>query len=207
MEDVWAACDAANVTEFVRTFPNGLHTFIGAENAFLSHFYAQDDLFAKTGSGNTQEKLRIKALFGRREGGETLGGAEAAACDRSCDHSPPYDSAAGRGDECAGLCQREGGAEGALFSSCCYRVLPSCPVLSCPVRFCPAVLACPFALLLFDRRHSCACVRAAAAWQALDEMLKRHRGVAIVIAHRLTTIKNCDKIIVMVRYALRAALH
>ena len=29
MEDVWAACDAANVTEFVRTFPNGLHTFIG----------------------------------------------------------------------------------------------------------------------------------------------------------------------------------
>jgi ABC-type multidrug transport system fused ATPase/permease subunit len=37
-------------------------------------------------------------------------------------------------------------------------------------------------------------------------MLKRHRGVAIVIAHRLTTIKNCDKIIVMVRYAtLRAA--
>eukprot|EP01048_Picozoa_sp_COSAG05_P011689 COSAG05_NODE_1119_length_5816_cov_7.262375_5_plen_258_part_00 len=27
--DVWAACDAANVTEFVHTFPNGLHTFIG----------------------------------------------------------------------------------------------------------------------------------------------------------------------------------
>jgi ABC-type protease/lipase transport system fused ATPase/permease subunit len=54
-----------------------------------------------------------------------------------------------------------------------------------------------------------ACVRAcgcAATLQALDEMLKRHRGVAIVIAHRLTTIKNCDKIIVMVRYAtLRAA--
>ena len=35
--------------------------------------------------------------------------------------------------------------------------------------------------------------------QALDSMLTRHRGVAIVIAHRLTTIKNCDKIIVMVR--------
>ena len=35
--------------------------------------------------------------------------------------------------------------------------------------------------------------------QALDSMLTLHRGVAIVIAHRLTTIKNCDKIIVMVR--------
>ena len=29
MEDVWAACDAANVTEFVHSFPNGLHTFVG----------------------------------------------------------------------------------------------------------------------------------------------------------------------------------
>lgn len=36
MEDVWAACDAANVTEFVRTFPNGLHTFIGEKGVKLS---------------------------------------------------------------------------------------------------------------------------------------------------------------------------
>merc|ERR1711998_6669 len=33
--------------------------------------------------------------------------------------------------------------------------------------------------------------------QALDEMLSEHRGVAIVVAHRLTTICNCDKIVVM----------
>ena len=33
--------------------------------------------------------------------------------------------------------------------------------------------------------------------QALDELLVLHRGVAIVIAHRLTTIKNCDRIVVI----------
>ena len=32
--------------------------------------------------------------------------------------------------------------------------------------------------------------------KALDRMLTEHQGVAIVIAHRLTTIKNCNKIIV-----------
>ena len=31
--------------------------------------------------------------------------------------------------------------------------------------------------------------------KALDAMLLRHQGVAIVIAHRLTTVKNCDKIV------------
>jgi ABC-type multidrug transport system ATPase subunit len=33
--------------------------------------------------------------------------------------------------------------------------------------------------------------------KALDEMLQMHKGVALVIAHRLTTIKNCDQIIVI----------
>ena len=33
--------------------------------------------------------------------------------------------------------------------------------------------------------------------QALDEMLSKFNGVAIVVAHRLTTICNCDKIVVM----------
>jgi ABC-type multidrug transport system ATPase subunit len=33
--------------------------------------------------------------------------------------------------------------------------------------------------------------------KALDVMLLKHQGVAIVIAHRLTTIKNCDKICVI----------
>jgi ABC-type multidrug transport system fused ATPase/permease subunit len=32
---------------------------------------------------------------------------------------------------------------------------------------------------------------------ALDEMLKQFQGVAIVVAHRLTTICNCDKIVVL----------
>jgi hypothetical protein len=56
MEDVWAACDAANVTEFVRTFPNGLHTFIGrsGKNA-ATILILKNDLLAKTGSGQTQE--------------------------------------------------------------------------------------------------------------------------------------------------------
>ena len=30
--------------------------------------------------------------------------------------------------------------------------------------------------------------------RALDALMVEHAGVAIVIAHRLTTIRNCDKI-------------
>ena len=33
--------------------------------------------------------------------------------------------------------------------------------------------------------------------KALDEMLIEHDGVAVVVAHRLTTVKNCDRIVVM----------
>ena len=32
---------------------------------------------------------------------------------------------------------------------------------------------------------------------ALDDLLKEHNGVSIVIAHRLTTVRNCDNIVVM----------
>merc|ERR1711959_758469 len=32
---------------------------------------------------------------------------------------------------------------------------------------------------------------------ALDEMLSEFNGVALVVAHRLTTICNCDKIVVV----------
>ena len=33
--------------------------------------------------------------------------------------------------------------------------------------------------------------------KALDDMLIEHEGVAVVVAHRLTTIKNCNTIVVM----------
>ena len=36
LADVEAACDAANITEFVKSFPNGLHTFIGEKGVKLS---------------------------------------------------------------------------------------------------------------------------------------------------------------------------
>jgi len=36
-----------------------------------------------------------------------------------------------------------------------------------------------------------------AVQQVMDEMLGKFNGVTIVVAHRLTTICNCDKIIVM----------
>jgi energy-coupling factor transporter ATP-binding protein EcfA2 len=35
--------------------------------------------------------------------------------------------------------------------------------------------------------------------KSLDRLMKDHHGVAIVIAHRLTTVKNCDNIVVMDR--------
>ena len=36
MEDVKEACDMANVTEFLETFPNGVHTFVGEKGVKLS---------------------------------------------------------------------------------------------------------------------------------------------------------------------------
>ena len=60
-----------------------------------------------------------------------------------------------------------------------------------------AIIRKPTILLLDEATSALDSVNEKEVQKALDEMLKRHSGVAIVIAHRLTTIKNCDKIIVM----------
>jgi ABC-type multidrug transport system fused ATPase/permease subunit len=106
-EMVWAACDAANVTEFVRTFPNGLETFIGEKGVKLS--------------GGQKQRLAIAR----------------------------------------------------------------------------AIIRTPTILLLDEATSALDSVNEKEVQRALDAMLQKHEGVAIVIAHRLTTIKNCNKIIVM----------
>ena len=118
IEAVWAACDAANVTEFIATFPNSVHTFIGESGRgrrSCSHtppcLYQWS--FVTT---QTQQTGGVKvpvSPVARREGGEAVGRAEAAPRHRARDHPQAHDPAARRGDECAGLGQREGGAEGA----------------------------------------------------------------------------------------------
>lgn len=107
MAQVWAACDAANVTEFVHTFPNGLHTFIGEKGVKLS--------------GGQKQRLAIAR----------------------------------------------------------------------------AIIRHPTILLLDEATSALDSVNEKEVQKALDAMLKLHSGVAICIAHRLTTIKNCDKIVVM----------
>eukprot|EP01052_Picozoa_sp_SAG31_P023397 SAG31_NODE_1926_length_6892_cov_3.588105_5_plen_201_part_00 len=107
MEMVVAACDAANVSEFVADFPNGHHTFIGEKGVKLS--------------GGQKQRLAIAR----------------------------------------------------------------------------AIIRKPTILLLDEATSALDSVNEKEVQKALDEMLVAHRGVAIVIAHRLTTIKNCDKIIVM----------
>jgi ABC-type multidrug transport system fused ATPase/permease subunit len=106
-EEVWAACDAANVTEFVHSFPNGLHTFIGEKGVKLS--------------GGQKQRLAIAR----------------------------------------------------------------------------AIIRKPTILLLDEATSALDSVNEKEVQKALDVMLKLHSGVAICIAHRLTTIKNCDKIVVM----------
>lgn len=107
IEDVWAACDAANVSEFVHSFPNGLHTFVGEKGVKLS--------------GGQKQRLAIAR----------------------------------------------------------------------------AIIRKPTIMLLDEATSALDSVNEKEVQKALDELLKRHRGVAIIIAHRLTTVKNCDKIIVM----------
>lgn len=105
--EVWAACDAANVTEFVHSFPSGIHTFIGEQGVKLS--------------GGQQQRLAIAR----------------------------------------------------------------------------AIIRKPTFLLLDEATSALDSVNEKEVQKALDTMLLKHQGVAIVIAHRLTTIKNCDKICVI----------
>jgi ABC-type multidrug transport system fused ATPase/permease subunit len=106
-EEVWAACDAANVTEFVHSFPNGLHTFIGEKGVKLS--------------GGQKQRVAIAR----------------------------------------------------------------------------AIIRTPTILLLDEATSALDSVNEKEVQKALDMMLLKHQGVAIVIAHRLTTVKNCDKICVI----------
>jgi len=55
----------------------------------------------------------------------------------------------------------------------------------------------PTFLFLDEATSSLDAINEKAVQQALDKMLGKFNGVAIVIAHRLTTICNCDKIVVM----------
>lgn len=105
--EVWAACNAANVTEFLDTFPSGIHTFIGERGVKLS--------------GGQKQRLAIAR----------------------------------------------------------------------------AIIRKPTILLLDEATSALDSVNEKEVQKALDAMLLKHRGVAIVIAHRLTTIKNCDKICVI----------
>jgi ABC-type multidrug transport system fused ATPase/permease subunit len=59
-----------------------------------------------------------------------------------------------------------------------------------------AIIRSPPILLLDEATSALDSVNEKIVQKALDEMLLKHNGVAIVIAHRLTTIKNCDKIVV-----------
>ena len=107
MDDIWRACDSANATEFIKTFPNGLHTFVGEKGVKLS--------------GGQKQRIAIARAMIRQ----------------------------------------------------------------------------PTILLLDEATSALDSVNEKEVQKALDVMLKQHAGVAICIAHRLTTIKNCDKIIVM----------
>ena len=131
MEDVKEACDMANVSEFLETFPNGVHTFVGEKGVKLS--------------GGQKQRLAIAR----------------------------------------------------------------------------AIIRKPTILLLDEATSNLDSVNEKEVQAALDAMLLRHKGVAVVIAHRLTTcvplllwrspctgvrdvvyvamrrVKNCTKIIVM----------
>ena len=55
----------------------------------------------------------------------------------------------------------------------------------------------PTFLFLDEATSALDAINEKAVQQALDEMLSKFNGVAIVVAYRLTTICNCDKIVVM----------
>jgi len=60
-----------------------------------------------------------------------------------------------------------------------------------------AIIRKPTILLLDEATSALDSVNEKEVQKALDTMLLKHQGVAIVIAHRLTTVKNCDKICVI----------
>jgi ABC-type methionine transport system ATPase subunit len=62
-----------------------------------------------------------------------------------------------------------------------------------------AIIRSPPILLLDEATSALDSVNEREVQKALDEMLQMHKGVALVIAHRLTTIKNCDQIVVIDR--------
>ena len=60
-----------------------------------------------------------------------------------------------------------------------------------------AIIRKPTILLLDEATSALDSVNEKEVQKALDDLLRRHRGVALVIAHRLTTIRDCDKIVVI----------
>ena len=62
-----------------------------------------------------------------------------------------------------------------------------------------AMIRKPTILLLDEATSALDAASEKVVQKALDDMLTEHDGVAVVVAHRLTTIKNCNTIVVMVR--------
>ena len=55
----------------------------------------------------------------------------------------------------------------------------------------------PTFLLLDEATSALDALNERTVQRSLDSMLAKHRGIALVVAHRLTTICNCDNIVVM----------
>lgn len=60
-----------------------------------------------------------------------------------------------------------------------------------------AMIRAPTILLLDEATSALDAASEKVVQRALDDLLTEHDGVAVVVAHRLTTIKNCNNIIVM----------
>jgi ABC-type methionine transport system ATPase subunit len=60
-----------------------------------------------------------------------------------------------------------------------------------------AMIRSPTILLLDEATSALDAASEKVVQKALDDLLLEHDGVAVVVAHRLTTIKNCNTIIVM----------
>lgn len=59
------------------------------------------------------------------------------------------------------------------------------------------MIRAPTILLLDEATSALDAASEKVVQRALDDLLTEHDGVAVVVAHRLTTIKNCNNIIVM----------